>query len=489
MVNSALRNKYKEVCTKREQVKIKQKYLLSTQHSSQKMNKGPTEKGTANKEGLVMKTKLFQIFLMVLAMVLFSAGASHVAAQVAPPDTTVCDGVTCDTVQTAAVCSAGFTISLTNYDPATTSNNGTATFTYEICSPPAGTCSNDASTSCLDNSGCYKNRCQTGGPDAGTCSQDDSTSCSDDATCNVGVTCSRDCATDKFYGLSHFDVTFPALGGVGSCLDAGTNVTGNCAAVDNTPSDGHIASVGSFVLGDAACDFGNTVAAKCDSTDLNPGDCLDMTVYIPGETAGFGLGAAVLVDKEATSCTASCVAGPSCDPCEGVPPGGACLTRTIGFWGTHPDIAALYDPVTVCGFVVNGQLAKACSTSEALCSSSNDYKQNPTYLSLVAQLTAAKLNLNATAALSSGGLCSSWSYGGMTIQSWIGSCEATYCNTKKQIISTSGCIEALTAFNESQDTGFDVTPPPFDSPGPANINQCQLARGNGKYIGAGLCGQ
>jgi hypothetical protein len=70
-----------------------------------------------------------------------------------------------------------------------------------------------------------------------------------------------------------------------------------------------------------------------------------------------------------------------------------------------------------------------------------------------------------------------------TIQQWLASCETLYCNDKKQNISMSGCVEALTSFNESQDSGFDVTPPPFDQPGRANVEQCQLARGNGKYIG------
>jgi hypothetical protein len=160
-----------------------------------------------------------------------------------------------------------------------------------------------------------------------------------------------------------------------------------------------------------------------------------------------------------------------------------CLTRTIGFWGTHLAIAGQYDPVTVCGVVVDGQMSGNCSTSEALCFSANDYKQNTTYPSIVAQLTAAKLNLKATDTLFPGASCSSWVYAGQNIQSWIEYCETSYCNAKKQDISESMCIADLTAFNESQDTGFDATPSPFDRPGPADPAQCQAARGNGKYIG------
>jgi hypothetical protein len=136
-----------------------------------------------------------------------------------PPDLTVCDGVDCQSLNEEICSDAGFKISLKSYTPASNQNSGTATYVYEVCSPPAGTCSNDASKSCLDNSQCDTNyRCQTGGPDAGTCSSDDTTACTTDEQCNPANTCSRECATDKFHELSHFDVTFPELGGVESCL-------------------------------------------------------------------------------------------------------------------------------------------------------------------------------------------------------------------------------------------------------------------------------
>jgi len=203
-----------------------------------------------------------------------------------------------------------------------------------------------------------------------------------------------------------------------------------------------------------------------------------MTLHIASETIGLGLGAAVLADVNNT-CIESCLAGPSCTTCE--EDGPECLVRTHGFWGTHPHIAAKYDPVTICGVKVEGQDAGKCSTSEALCTNANDYKQNPPYLSFVAQLTAAKLNLNATRALFKGS-CNTWEYQGKSIQDWISYCETNSCSAGKQDIGGSGCIEALTAFNESQDTGFDVTPPLFDRPGPADPSQCQDARGNGINI-------
>ena len=54
-----------------------------------------------------------------------------------------------------------------------------------------------------------------------------------------------------------------------------------------------------------------------------------------------------------------------------------------------------------------------------------------------------------------------------------------FCDANKNAISGSGCIEALDAFNNSPDTGFDQTPEPFDRPGPAQVGECQAARGNG----------
>jgi hypothetical protein len=312
--------------------------------------------------------------------------------------------------------------------------------------------------SCLENSFCQKKGSDT------------------DPT----ATCSRECAIDEFRGLSHFDVTFPELG-TESCLGGTTEVSGTC-------------STGNFVLGDGSCFDGETsksFVAKCDNTSLNPGECLEMTVEIAGELTGLGKGAAIVVDKESTSCTASCIAGPSCEPCEDEPPpeDEPCLTRTLGFWGTHPHIAERYDPVTVCEHVIDGQSANACSTSEALCTSALDRKGNPNYLQLVAQLTAATLNLNATAELADA-TCGDFVFNGESIQDIIARCDTeALCGGNKQTISNSGCIEALNAFNNSGDTGFDQTPAPFDKPGPAQVDECQAARGNGKAIGYGLCTQ
>lgn len=401
-----------------------------------------------------------------------------------PPDMSVCEGVDACEAPKSACDAEGFKIELTGYTAASSSTNGFASYEYKVCEPAAGTCSDDATKSCLSNSQCWTNRCQSGGPHAGTCSQDDTTSCTADKDCNT-ATCSRECAVDTFRGLSHYDVVFPELGGVGSCLSANTEVKVSCNAngVDYAGT-----------VGDGSCFGPTSPVAKCD-VDLSAGQCLTMTLQIAGELNKPGLGAAVVVDKDATTCESSCMAGPSCESCAEPPPGDQCLTRTIGFWGNHPWITNDYAPVTVCGDTlgcsgasdgVSNPTCKANSCDsviEGLCSNPAEIK-NTAYVSMVRQLTAAKLNLKASQALF-GSTCSSWTLGGKTIQQWIASCESL-CESSKAAISNSGCIEALDAFNRSEDEVTDTTPAPFDRPSVddfgnvsgADPSQCGLAQGN-----------
>jgi hypothetical protein len=291
---------------------------------------------------------------------------------------------------------------------------------------------------------------------------------------------------DEFRGLSHADVGLPQLLG-GTCVSADTAVTVSCSS----PSRGSYGGDSS----DGSCFESDSPVVKCDSPELAPGDCLTMIISIAGEMNQPGLGAAVLVDKPARVCQAICVAGPSCDSCNPPPPGDACLTRTIGFWGTHPWITNDFDPVTVCGKPLlcngpdDGESNPSCpagscdSIMEGLCSIGGE-DRNPAYVTMVRQLTAAKLNLNASAALVDGG-CSEFSYEGRSISEWIAICEGK-CDSTKSVISGSRCIEALDAFNNSQDTGFDSTPAPFDRPSVddhgqvsgADPSECHEAQGN-----------
>jgi len=388
----------------------------------------------------------------------------HSARAITPPDLTACNGVTCQDLPKSTCSDAGFAVSLKSYSPAYASTEGMATYVYEICSPPAGTCSSTVRPGepCLDNNFC-KTKGQASDPAA---------------------FCNRECSTSSFRGLSHFDATFPNLG-TSACLTANTSVTGSCSAVDKN-NDGVFPTVGGFVLGDGSCFSGGTsesFVAKCDGTAIEPGDCVEMTLNIAGETTGLGLGAAVVVDKEATACTSSCLAGPSCEKCDDPPGDNHCLTRTIGFWGTHPwitnNFATKASPVTACGKPLycdgpdDGESNPSCpagrcdSVMEGLGSNpGQELSGNQAYVVMIKQLTAAKLNLAATRAVApaGGNICTEWTYDGKTIAEWVTQCEGL-CSASKGTISGSGCIEALDAFNNSQDSGFDQTPPLFEQPG------------------------
>ena len=419
-----------------------------------------------------LRTWLLCTGLAVAGLLLATAPAS---AQPVPPDLTVCDGVNCDNVQSSICSDGGFKITLTGFTPPNTNTNGTATYTYQVCSPALGVCNGTlrSGESCSDNGFCQRKGQAT----------------------DPLATCSRECAVDQFRGLSHFDLSFPELGA--SCLSNTTSISGSCRCTTNASGT---CSVGAFGLGDGSCFGPTSPVAKCDSTNLGPGDCMTMTLTIAGELTGLGSGPVVVVDKEATSCTASCMSGPSCSPCGGDIEGDECLTRTIGFWGNHPWITNNYVPVTVCGKALGcggaatlssnpGCPAGSCSSvTEGLCSNPGvELSSNQSYVAMVRQLTAAKLNLNATATLFPGGVCSTFTYMGRSIQQWISDCESL-CGADKATISNSGCIEALDTFNNSQDTGFDVTPSPFDRPpvddfgkiSGADSSQCGKAQGNGK---------
>ena len=413
-------------------------------------------------------TRLAAVLVGLAALMLVGLAVQAGAQGIA--DLTVCNGVeVCDPALTE-VCKAGFVVSLTDFTHAANTNSGAATYTYQICVPPLGVCTGTVrlGEQCKDNNFCKKQG-QNEDPNA---------------------TYNRTCAVNDFKALSNFDVTFPDFG---TCVSRHNEITGTC-------------SVGTFGLGDASCfiktcggvrggtqcanstecqgnpdgetcNAASTFVAKCDGQSAeNPGDCLTMTVTIAGETTGLGLGAAVVADKEGQTCSSACIQGPSCTPCEPPGDGEACLTRTIGFWGTHPWITNNYDPVTVCGNTLDcnitntgGMSDPSCqvgvqgSIMEGLGSIPSECGKNQPYVAMVKQLTAAYLNLNATAALTSNaGRCSSFTYNNMTISQWITACESL-CGADKATISSSGCIEALDAFNNSTDS-FAQTPAPFDRP-------------------------
>lgn len=418
------------------------------------------------------RTGLLFAGLATAAALCLPAAAFAAANCVTPPDLSACNGVDCDRLSDSSCSSSGFRISLTEFVSAENSIDGAATYTYEICSPAAGICDGTArfGEACLENDFCRRKGRRV----------------------DPAASCSRECAVDRFRGLSHFDIAFPQPGA--SCLSSDAQIAGTCACSSNSSGG---CSVGAFKLGDGSCFSSSFPVAKCDNTNLGAGDCLTMRLAISGELNGLGSGPAVVVDKASNRCTASCISGPSCTRCGGdeVDP---CLTRTLGFWGHHPWITNDYSPVTVCGQPLgcNGNAtsysdpgcpAGDCSSViEGLCSIPSELPTNQAYVTMVRQLTAAKLNLSATDELFPGATCSTFSHQGRGIAEWLELCEGL-CGADHETIAASGCLDALDAFNGSQDVGFEVTPPPFDQPGVDDFGnnsgadplECNRAQGNG----------
>ncbi len=286
---------------------------------------------------------------------------------------------------------------------------------------------------------------------------------------------------EPFLPLEHVEIALPL---VGTCLEPGQdiqisqsggfdNAQLECVTDDGDPLCGIVTNTGVDW-------FARCVIVGPSSLDAM--ECVTMRLSIAGEMPTLGPGAALTITKASSpDCARNCILGPACVRCDDPPPppGDECLTRTAGFWGTHPHITGLYRPITVCGEPLSLLEAGSCeSVTEALCvAPGRELRKNRAYAQLVRQLAAAKLNLNATAAF--GGDC------GEEIAARIAECE-TLCGAGQSVISNSGCIEDLANFNQSLDT-FATTPGPFVSPGPANPEECQEANGNGLVIGKKGC--
>lgn len=154
------------------------------------------------------------------------------------------------------------------------------------------------------------------------------------------------------------------------------------------------------------------------------------------------------------------------DECE---VGDECLTRTPGFWCTHPTVTDLFLDVNVCGLpLTNVQVATVGSAIENM-NFGNDHKAStsPQLLQLVRQCTAAALNQSAS--LGNDGDCRSAPIGMSSFGAVFDACcSASFCTagTSASAITASGCIEKLDQFNNSEDTFADA-PPPFDNLGTA----------------------
>lgn len=404
-----------------------------------------------------------------LRLMLSCCAAALLVPATAPAQGWAGDMCTCDN-SAAAICNFhGYEITLTNHS--VDQDNGASSWDYQVCNNTNATSGFKA---------CFKGKC----PDGQGCNV--SGQCASGSCSISGTVAERACSTDADCGggfclpcvprqpLSRFYVTLPGANCLASTANVTVTQTGGQSAASLTCQ---VATVSPAPCRSGAA--GATRFAQCDvntGSSLDTGECVNIRITIPGEVPGLGSGAVGAATTLERFCDESCMLGPSCVVCEEPQPGG-CLTRTAGFWGTHPHITAQFlNGLTVCGQPLTTTNAGSCnSVTEALCvSPGRESKSNPAYASLVRQLAAAKLNLAASAA--SGGGC------GPEIAARIAQCEAL-CGASQQTISASGCIEDLGRFNESQDT-VPITPPPFDSPGPAQPTQCQTANGNGIVIGS-----
>jgi len=166
--------------------------------------------------------------------------------------------------------------------------------------------------------------------------------------------------------------------------------------------------------------------------------------------------------------------------------GEGCFTHTPGFWKNHPAVTSLFLP-----------LLNACGTkdysifpdvAEAMCVSGQDAKEQGktmTQLQLERQCVAA--NLNQAATNRGGGNCAFENGDFETIDSMIASCCGTLCETgTKTAIDASHCIDALDAFNNTDDTlAVNCNDPndpliAFCQSGPADTEACKEASAAGK---------
>ncbi len=282
-----------------------------------------------------------------------------------------------------------------------------------------------------------------------------------------------------------FDCQTPGLEVIKTCADAdtsgdnaveisvtntGTAVLENCTVEDN------------LYEGDPLCPadigLGTPVALSQDFIGtLNPGNSVDITGSVSVSSTAANLARVVC---EVAGTDGKTITAESCDECENE--GEGCFTRTPGFWGTHPDVAALYLDVDSCGITMNAVTDQTPnSTTEDMCRNARDAKANdtsPQQLQLIRQCTAAALNVAATASF--GGSCEDFGITALLAECCDGVCTV---GATGQAISATECIERVDAFNNLPDTivpdGFPWLPSLGANGFNAKPTECRQSNGNG----------
>ena len=223
-------------------------------------------------------------------------------------------------------------------------------------------------------------------------------------------------------------------------------------------------------------DVGTLLVISGTISSLSPGSSAELTGTVTGLTGDACNEVEVQCDVTGTGLQTEVVKAD--DVCES---GQGCLTRTPGFWATHPDITMMFLPLDSCGLEVNTTEAMTLvSSTEDMCSVGTDNKTitpptSPQQIQLVRQCMAANLNIEATNEI--GGNCES-DYPNIT--TLINDC----CNNAGSIcrkgatpsdIDASQCIGNLDAFNNLPDS---LTNDLFEHPGSANPDKCKASKNN-----------
>jgi len=284
------------------------------------------------------------------------------------------------------------------------------------------------------------------------------------------------------------------------CKSIGVSLTKNCAPQSN----------GTNVATFTASNLGNTDLTACTITDTAfladltcPPSGAGTTETVTGGTFGLAVGSTNVTTPDSAnisgatanfcntahiSCNSGAAQADSSVVCP-VPPPGTCVTRTPGYWGTHPNQtdSVIAGSLDSCGLTLTGFGSPTVNLSavEDLCESNNDANSNndtrtsSQQLQLIRQCTAAAINLklSGNGSITAGEqACSSFPNIATTFTNCcVGTGSTCDSGQTGQAISNSGCITTLDAFNNQFD---NVSFPTGFVNEAANSSFCGLATGN-----------
>lgn len=317
--------------------------------------------------------------------------------------------------------------------------------------------------------------------------------------CSVDVAAIINCPdANKVTAFDVADVTCnssPELSVLKECIDANGDGIGEVTVTASaTAADLNLvncSATDTIFLGDPTCPAGPAGGTNIPLTPANPfGITAGGNQVLTGVTPLLSADACNTVS---VTCTVDGQATPlPAETADAVcpAPGLGCLTRTPGFWGTHPHLISdeLGDPrsldllpLDICGLTIDTTAAfDNRSTTEAICSVGQDgklYAGGPQQAQLVRQCVAAQLNILAT--VEGGGNCST-SFPSATFFEDCCGAVSECAGDDIAGVSVASCINGVDAFNNAPDT--IATFAPFNGPGPAISLLCHDSKNNGVIV-------